>query len=381
MERDRSAEILSSMEERGRLLSLDLLRCFAVVLVLFRHVDFILEPAPFPETVLSILRNVGWFGVDLFFVLSGYLVSGLLFAEFERDGTVKPVRFLIRRGFKIYPPFYFFLITTVLLFWQTGGELTARAVLGEALFLQNYVGTLWPHTWSLAVEEHFYILLGISFWLMVRFNRKMSLLPKACLVLLPLCLLLRLAAVESETYPVWSTTLAPTHLRIDALAFGVLLAYLRFCKTKRFLALLERRSVLFASALMLLLPNFLVNFETSVFLCTVGFGLNTLGFGALLLLSLSFEPSLRRTPYWILYALARTGRDSYSIYLWHVAALSLFSVLVEGSALSQTLGSGGLFIALAFSFALLVGILMSAVIERPVLFLREKLVPRPAPRR
>lgn len=79
---------------------LDLLRLVAILLVLGRH----LLPGYENNTFLSIWRTGGWVGVDLFFVLSGFLVSGLLFEEYKKRGSLDLKRFLIRRGFKIYPP-------------------------------------------------------------------------------------------------------------------------------------------------------------------------------------------------------------------------------------------------------------------------------------
>src|SRR5437762_8327462 len=86
-----------------RLRQLDFLRGIAVLLVLFRH-----------DALTEFLYKIGWVGVDLFFVLSGFLVSGLLFSEFIKYGNIKPGLFLIRRGFKIYPLFYTFLLVTVI---------------------------------------------------------------------------------------------------------------------------------------------------------------------------------------------------------------------------------------------------------------------------
>jgi len=74
--------------------SLDMLRGVAVLLVLGRHMDG-----------AGIWSSAGWCGVDLFFVLSGFLISGLLFTEFKKTGTIDVKRFWIRRGFKIYPAF------------------------------------------------------------------------------------------------------------------------------------------------------------------------------------------------------------------------------------------------------------------------------------
>src|SRR5450631_3793520 len=85
---------------------LDVLRAVAITLVFCRHTG---SPA--------FLGLIGGIGVDLFFVLSGFLVSGLLFSEYKKHGTIKPGRFLIRRGFKIYPQFY--LLAAITLVWAT----------------------------------------------------------------------------------------------------------------------------------------------------------------------------------------------------------------------------------------------------------------------
>jgi len=78
---------------------LDILRCIAVLLVLLDH-----------SGIHPFLTQTGWTGVDLFFVLSGFLISGLLFAEYKKRGAIDFKRFLIRRGLKIYPAFYTFLL-------------------------------------------------------------------------------------------------------------------------------------------------------------------------------------------------------------------------------------------------------------------------------
>ncbi|MGV3632340.1 MAG: acyltransferase family protein [Bacteroidota bacterium] len=77
---------------------LDVLRAIAVILVLARH-----------SNLNFWLTKFGWLGVDLFFVLSGFLVAGLLFAEYKKHGAIDLKRFLVKRAFKILPPFYVFL--------------------------------------------------------------------------------------------------------------------------------------------------------------------------------------------------------------------------------------------------------------------------------
>src|SRR5215471_16328047 len=89
--------------------SLDALRGIAVILVILCHYSQALGLG-------SAILEVGGCGVDLFFVLSGFLISGLLFAEFEKTRDINVKRFLIRRAFKIYPPFYSLLAVTALFF-------------------------------------------------------------------------------------------------------------------------------------------------------------------------------------------------------------------------------------------------------------------------
>ena len=81
----------------------------------------------------------GYLGVDLFFVLSGFLVSGLLFAELQSRGAVSPLRFYVRRGFKIYPAFYVLVAVSVVLLPIVGWPVSAGRLLAEIFFVQNFV--------------------------------------------------------------------------------------------------------------------------------------------------------------------------------------------------------------------------------------------------
>src|SRR5262245_10762565 len=130
-----------------RLRQLDYLRGVAVLLVLGRH----LEPLPtdlgWRTGLLAAWHRCGWVGVDLFFVLSGFLVSGLIMAEQRSSGRARVGRFLLRRGFKIYPAFCTLLAFTALVAAAGGHVPPAYPFLCEALYLQNYAGAVWQHTW------------------------------------------------------------------------------------------------------------------------------------------------------------------------------------------------------------------------------------------
>jgi peptidoglycan/LPS O-acetylase OafA/YrhL len=194
---------------------IDILRAIAVFLVLGRHISTC--PPEISRTVHGVTETWirgGWIGVDLFFVLSGFLVSGLLFREYDRFGKIDAKRFLIRRGFKIYPPFWLLILTTVVLSLLRGKEVEGQRVAAELLFVQNYLPGVWIHTWSLAVEEHFYILLAFGFLLLAKFGKKdpFSATPVFFAGIAVLCLALRFAAASRHSYD-YTLHLFPSHLR------------------------------------------------------------------------------------------------------------------------------------------------------------------------
>ena len=122
-----------------RLRQLDILRALAVLLVLGRHLpDIPASITGLSRGALELWQRCGWIGVDLFFVLSGFLIAGLLFGEHERHGRIAVRRCYVRRGLKIYPPFYVLLLATVLINPMLELSVWPRTVVYEALFIQNY---------------------------------------------------------------------------------------------------------------------------------------------------------------------------------------------------------------------------------------------------
>ena len=171
-----------------RIKRLDILRCAAILLVLFHH-----------TAVLPSIAKIGFVGVDLFFVLSGFLISGLLYKEYLKRGEISFSRFFIRRGLKIYPAFYVMLLVTFIAQLLAGKLSTWGAYAREILFVQDYKFGIWMHCWSLGVEEHFYILLPILLLLLIRFAsdraNPFKSIPRAFLVVAVMCFVLRAATV------------------------------------------------------------------------------------------------------------------------------------------------------------------------------------------
>ena len=362
---------------------IDILRAIAVLLVLGRHGE---DAGPF------FWYPVGWAGVDLFFVLSGFLISGLLFSEHKKTGGINWKRFFLRRGLKIYPAFYAMIFCTFLWNIALYGRNVWKTYLPEIFFYQSYQSVrLWEHTWSLAVEEHFYLLLPAFLLVLLWVRPKevtgnpFAVIPAAWAALATICLLLR--TYLAYTLPAdtkWLDRIVfPTHLRIDALFFGVLLGYLYHYRgegLKRAMAQKWIRTLLCIASALLLSTCVAFPLESRPML-TFGLTCVYVGFGAILLLVLfdNGESTAKLSPR--LQKLAPSnvaafiGKHSYSIYLWHLlvkhSLLRLLAVLRFVPAARITFW---VYIAATIT----VGVFLSLVLEFPVLRIRDRYFPSAA---
>lgn len=364
------------------------------MLVLGRHLELAAPSVAAPVRLLcGAWHRIGWTGVDLFFVLSGFLVSGLLFTEFQRHGSVQIGRFLLRRGFKIYPPFYVLLLATALL-WSRWPSLAAplpadfvfvRGWLYEALYLQNYGPAIWGHTWSLAIEEHFYFLLAAVVGLSLRWSRGGSRNPFR--VIVPLALAVAVAAlglrIATSLHSAYThkTHLYPTHLRLDSLLWGVLLSYAYHFEREKLLRFAARwRRLMVLGALIFVAPALVWSLPSSPFLATVGLTTIALGFAAALLVLIhtgARQPSGAAASR-LSAALAQIGVYSYSIYLWHLPVqwwlpelMRRHGVLAQASPTIAYLAVSVLYLGASIAG----GIAMARIVERPSLRLRDRLLP------
>jgi peptidoglycan/LPS O-acetylase OafA/YrhL len=299
----------------GRFRQLDVLRAMAVIAVIIQH-------SPVRWSGLA-----GWTGVDLFFVLSGFLVSGVLFSEHKIHGSIHVGRFLIRRGFKIYPAFYCLIAARILVSLTQGHRPAAARWVPEVLFVQNYLPRLWAHTWSLAVEEHFYLLLAVVLLMMAKRpgHDPFRAIPILFGIVGVVELGARILTVVMLTPPV-AEVLEPTHLRLDSLFCGVAVSFAfhyRRTWVERWTARPYFRPAIGVLSAACLLPVLLTPVSSPLVL-TIGLTSLYLGYGGVLLLTLvgQGEPSsVAVHKGWLSSAFAVVGRYSYSIYVWHIAVL------------------------------------------------------------
>ncbi len=149
-----------------RIPSLDGLRALSIGVVMASHTARIYDPKdPRFNPFWAMLSN-GQIGVEIFFVISGFLITTLLAREWEQSGAISLRDFYMRRAFRILPPYYVFLLAILAAMRFQWVSIANREWLSSLLFFWNYLpssNSWWlGHTWSLCVEEQFYILWPLA---------------------------------------------------------------------------------------------------------------------------------------------------------------------------------------------------------------------------
>lgn len=215
------------IQHSGRSQALDFYRGLAILAVVFFHFGPVLK--------------YGYIGVDLFFVISGYLVGGILVEKY-RKGSIKFWKFFLKRGFKIWPSYYFFLFfgNAIAYYLYVDSNPDAYIPFNDLLrylfFYRNYTGVPqhwnFDHVWSLCIEEHFYILFPIALMITLLMGRVSD---KKIYVICALTIISGFVfKFLSLNFTGGQDTYSATHNRLDALAYGILLYMINQKLTKSF---------------------------------------------------------------------------------------------------------------------------------------------------
>jgi peptidoglycan/LPS O-acetylase OafA/YrhL len=155
----------------SRIPSLDGIRAIAIGLVVISHFS--------KDSGWGDPLDLGSLGVRIFFVISGFLITGLLLKELDKDGKINLPRFFFRRTLRIFPAFYFYIVCMLILTALGGTDLPMRDAWAALTYTSNYSTSLHPvvaHTWSLATEEQFYLIWPAALFFAVRKTRAISVL-------------------------------------------------------------------------------------------------------------------------------------------------------------------------------------------------------------
>jgi peptidoglycan/LPS O-acetylase OafA/YrhL len=237
----------------------------------------------------------------------------------------------------------------------------ASKLFAEVFFLQDYRPHLWLHTWSLAVEEQFYILLPLVLVAIARLRKSFAIVPALSILLMAVCFALRERAMYAHFHYAAlldsGVPFSALHFRADALFAGVALGYVFHFRSNVFHEM--SRWWLLPLGLLLLIPLFLLRYL--IYLPCV-LTCNTLAFVCLLWWIMPRERIRVRWIEWV-------GTYSYSIYLWHLPFMIFF----------RPLGSHLVWFALYLAASIGMGYYMSTFVEIRALWARDKYFPSTHP--
>ena len=363
---------------KERIFGLDALRATAIIMVVSSHVLWI-----YPKSnafIPTLFELFGFWGVELFFVLSGFLIGSILYKTFVNENfTLKSVfHFLKRRWFRTLPNYYLVLILNILIAFFLGFSIENTG--SYFLFLQNFASkspAFFPESWSLSIEEYTYLLLPFLLFFVGLSKVK----NKAKLFLLVIVALILVFWINKFYYHSqnkisnlsdWNSNLKSVVIyRIDAILVGVLIAWIRF----NFEAFWKKYKVLFA----------LIGFAILFFLM---FGIIPLNltieqnpfFWNVLYLPITSAAFAFLLPFFsnwktftnpILYPIELISKISYSIYLLHYSViLLLLKTFFETSQMSDF--ERHLFTLVYLLITFLSSYLLYRFYEKPIMNWRDK---------
>lgn len=340
----------------GHLDSLDSLRGVAILLVMWFH----LPPSAMPvwNNWLVSAARPGYFGVDIFFALSGFLITRILISDIESSHRIW--NFYVKRVFRIFPCYYLLLLASVIV------EGCGQDIVYASLYFSNFALLLGPfrgslhHLWSLAVEEHFYL-----FWPLLVFFVSKRVLRLLSLVLIPLvaCVVAILHGVALSPFVAMEASYYSTFTRVFTLALGSGLAVLESDGNLRRLLTIRRVGVACVVSLALLfvsksvLPIPLWPLARLLFAGIISTGIVAITISLNGGMINRFANGL---------GLAKIGTISYALYLLHQPIYSYFGLF----DLSRTASPLSLFAAMGCS--VLAASLSLFLIERPIMRQRHR---------
>ncbi len=338
-----------------------------------------------PEWVADV-AIFGWSGVDLFFVLSGYLIGGQLFSKVASGELISTYDFYIKRFFRIIPAYVIVLILyyNIPAFNERNGMSPLWKFLTFTMnFGLDYQNAgAFSHAWSLCIEEQFYLLFPITLLFLTRVKAG----NKAVLILSGLFVLGMIARIYS-----WQTFVAPvfddkdnlgligntyskyvyypTYNRLDGLLVGIAIALLFSFRPQTAGRLLAKGNYLFGLGIIILTATYFLcqdpfSFQTAVF----SYPLVSVGYGFLVLAALSSTCFINKFKARIFSFLATI---SYSVYLTHKQINHIVHSLLADYSLSENWS-----LLICFVGSIIGGLILYMAIEKPFLRLRDRLLKR-----
>jgi peptidoglycan/LPS O-acetylase OafA/YrhL len=358
---------------RERQPGLDLLRALAIVVVVIYHSGIMGFPLP------GNVHRFGWIGVDLFFVLSGYLIGGQLLAPLLRGQRVNFGTFFARRALRIMPAYFVVLAIYFLLPSSREYPEMSQPLWKFLLSVQNIAlhgGTAFSHAWSLAVEDQFYLVLPLL--LLVLYSRPRTSVIIACSIVLGGIALRTILAFQNLTdtgvsfrgFQAW--IYYPTWTRLDPLVLGVALATIEKFRPTWWKGLTKLAPWVWLPALALISYALWLGEgeHLTITACVWQFPLVAVGMAALLICAVSPRLPFRRVAIPGAGLIASVAYSAYLIQKFVIHAAGEFCATHNINPVSAPALIGVEVCVYAAAMILFVAV------ERPFLQLRKRLAPR-----
>jgi len=372
---------LSSESEAvaSRVNGLDTLRSIAILFVFMYHYQVFVSH----EATFGWASTVGWVGVDLFFVLSGYLIGNQIFSGISKGQQLSIKSFYMRRFLRTLPNYYFILALYFLFPAVMGGN-EPPPLWKFVLFVQNMwltPGTAFSHAWSLCIEEQFYLLFPLVIVFGFRFARTVRTGWLFLLMLIVIgiavrsILWLEYGLESNDINGYYPNVYYSSFCRFDEFLPGIAVAMLKNFHPAAWAAIIRKgtRTFVFgllATALMLYGVNeyyYIDNYGYGYFMSGFGYSLLAIAFAILVMSALSPASILHRLR---IPGAAALAAYSYAIYLSHKPLAFILKGLLEPYKIASSMQV--IIISMA---CVLAGWLMYRFIETPFMDYRAKRFP------
>ena len=371
---------ISIFETKDRVFGLDLMRFIAIILVVFGHVRWMTKG--FPAPIRALLHGSGILGVELFFVLSGFLIGGILLKQFEKNNhsldfsSIK--NFWARRWFRTLPNYYFILIVYIVVYFANKPDGLWRYF----LFLQNVWNTpdyFFEESWSLCIEEISYLLsplvLALSAYLFSKEGKGNSnVFLWVSLFLIALVTVLRIIYcnyfLEHDYH--WNTAVREVAMiRLDAIYYGFVAVYV---SRKHFKVWDAYKVPVFIIGLIGVLG--LMAFQKKIVDQFPGLISNVVFFSALSICIAFLLPLLAsiKTTKWQMLAKPITGISiiSYSMYLVNGGLISFTFMIHSNEGANWSVPFAGLMYVVFWILCISSSWLIFVLFEKPMTDLRNR---------
>lgn len=358
---------------------LDHLRALAIILVFFFHYQIPIFDHP---EWLTNYAKFGWTGVDLFFVLSGFLISSQLFLEIKQGNKISYRDFFLKRFFRIIPAYL--VVVGIYFCFPFFREKESLPPFWKFLTFTQNLGTnlkdfgTFSHAWSLCVEEHFYIFLPLT----LIFCQITNLFKKGYWLLLILFLLGFAVRIycwnyfyipkinDENSWLYWYKFMYyPTYNRLDGFLVGVFIAgiYQFHPDIWNQISKLGNLNILI-SFVILILAYFLCYDEQSFNASIFGFPLVAIGFGFLVIGAISSNSFLFK---WKSKTTSFIASLSFSIYLTHKGIIHITQNVFESLNIKT---NSNLMLFICFFMCVIAAYILNFLVEKPFLKIRNSIL-------